>query len=158
MVAPESDMLPAWLDYQRATLLWKCAGVGPSDMVRQGVPPSTLTLLGLVRHMTLVEWSWFEKVFVGRTVAAPIDCDVDRDADFNDVDPARVEADLAAFATQCDISRGVVSSAESLDQIAANARDEISLRWILIHMVEEYARHNGHADFLRELIDGAVGE
>jgi uncharacterized damage-inducible protein DinB len=152
-------MVTVWLDYQRATLQWKCEGLEGRDLVRQGVPPSTLSLLGLVRHMTLVEWFWFEHIFRGSDAPEPISTDHDPDADFNDLSAERAAADLDRFRAQCDVSRGIVAAAPGLDALAASgARGEVSLRWIMIHMIEEYARHNGHADFLRELIDGAVGE
>jgi len=151
-------MLPLWMDYQRSTLLWKCELLDGGDLARQGVPPSPLSLLGIVRHMTLVEWSWFEEVFAGTETASPIPTDLDRDADWNDLNPSRAMEDIERFQRQCEASRGIVAGASSFDDVAANGRDTISLRWILVHMIEEYARHNGHADFLREQIDGAVGE
>ncbi len=151
-------MLSVWLDYQRATLMWKCEGLDGEELARRGVPPSTLSLLGLVRHMTLVEWSWFEHIFAGTDAPRPISTEDDDDADFNDLRPDQADADLERFHLQCDVSRRIVAAADSLDQQASAAHDEIVLRWIMIHMVEEYARHNGHADLLRELIDGAVGE
>ena len=151
-------MLPLWMDYQRSTLLWKCELLDGEDLARRGVPPSPLSLLGIVRHMTLVEWSWFEEVFAGTETASPIPTDLDRDADWNDLNPSRAMEDMERFQRQCEVSRGIVAGASSFDDVAANGRDTISLRWILVHMIEEYARHNGHADFLREQIDGAVGE
>ena len=155
----ERAMVTVWLDYQRATLEWKCEGLDGHDLVRREVPPSTLSLLGLVRHMTIVEWFWFERIFRAGNGTKPISTDDDPDADFNDLFLDRAESDLDLFRRQCDVSRGTVATAGSLDDIAAStARGEISLRWIMIHMIEEYARHNGHADFLRERIDGAVGE
>ena len=154
----ERTMLPLWMDYQRSTLLWKCELLDGGDLARQGVPPSPLSLLGIVRHMTLVEWSWFEEVFAGTETASPIPTDLDRDADWNDLNPSRAMEDMERFQRQCEVSRGIVAGASSFDDVAANGRDTISLRWILVHMIEEYARHNGHADFLREQIDGAVGE
>jgi hypothetical protein len=156
-VGGERDTLVGFLDYQRATLLWKCAEVGAEDLVRRVVPTSNLSLVGIVRHMTLVEWSWFEERFAGLSIPPPISTDDDVDADFNDLDSARVDVDLARFDAQCAISRRLTSAAE-LDQLAAVARNPLTLRWILVHMIEEYARHNGHADLLREAIDGAVGE
>jgi hypothetical protein len=147
-----------WLDYQRATLLWKCELLEGDALARRSVPPSPISLLGIVRHMTLVEWSWFERVFAATGTLRPISTEHDEDADWNDLDPVRAMEDIELFQRQCDISRGIVAAAQSMDQLAADARDDVSLRWIMVHMVEEYARHNGHADFLRELIDGAVGE
>ena len=152
-------MLSVWLDYQRATLLWKCQGLEGAALAHRGVPPSSLTLLGLVRHMALVEWWWFDHIFTGSASPEPISTSDDRDADFNDIDPGRALADLELFQLQCDVSRVIVAAAESLDTTSVSAeKPTVSLRWIMIHMIEEYARHNGHADLLREQIDGAVGE
>jgi hypothetical protein len=151
-------MLSAWLDWERSTLLWKCERLDGDALARRGVPPSTLSLLGIVRHMALVEWSWFEDRFAGNATPEPISTEDDRDADFNHLDPARAMDDIALLLRQCETSRIIVAGAESLDLVAASGAQPVSLRWILIHMIEEYARHNGHADLLREQIDGAVGE
>lgn len=158
MTGDQREMLTVWLDYQRATLLWKCELVDGTALVRRGVAPSSLSLLGLVRHMAYVEWHWFDHVFAGTPSLPPISVQEDPDADFNDLDPSRAMADFGLFQHQCDVSRAVVAAADSLDTLAASADRPISLRWIMIHMVEEYARHNGHADLLREQIDGSVGE
>jgi hypothetical protein len=154
----DRTMLPLWLDYQRSTLLWKCELLDGEALTRRGVPPSPLSLLGIVRHMTLVEWHWFERVFADTKSSRPIAGEPESDADWNDLDPSRAMADIELFERQCEASREIVAGVSSFDEVAANARDTISLRWIMVHMVEEYARHNGHADFLREQIDGAVGE
>jgi uncharacterized damage-inducible protein DinB len=154
----ERTLLPAFLDYHRATLLWKCEQLDGEALAQRGVPPSPLSLLGIVRHMTLVEWSWFSRVFARDGSAAPIALEDDSDADFNDLDPARAMDDIALFERQCDGSRAIAGAAADLDVMAASTRRPVSLRWILVHMIEEYARHNGHADLLRERIDGAVGE
>ena len=151
-------MLSAWLDYQRSTLLWKCESIDAIALARRTVPPSSLSLLGLVRHMTYVEWHWFEHVFAGSSSPPPISLHYDIDADFNDLRPETAWADLEQFMQRCDESRAVVAAAESLDVLAIAADHAVSLRWIMIHIVEEYARHNGHADLLREQIDGSVGE
>ena len=151
-------MLPRWMDYQRSTLLWKCELLDGEDLARRGVPPSPLSLLGIVRHMTLVEWSWFEDDFADTKTAPPISTEHDRDAEWNDLDPSRAMEDIERFQRQCEVSRNIVAGVTTFDEVAANARDTISLRWIMVHMIEEYARHNGHADLLREQIDGAVGE
>ena len=155
----DRTMLPAWLDYQRATLLWKCELLEGDALVRRSVPPSSLSLLGLVRHMTFVEWHWFERVFAATGAPQPYSTDEDPDVDWNDLDSARAMEDIERFQRQCESSRAIVAGCKSMDQLAAKPRgDATSLRWIMVHMIEEYARHNGHADFLRELIDGAVGE
>ncbi len=159
LAADERTMLPVWLDYQRATLLWKCEGLDGAALARRGVPPSPLTLLGLVRHMAIVEWWWFDHVFTGSSSPEPISTGDDRDADFNHLDPGRAVTDVELFRRQCDVSRAVVAGAESFDVTSASTeKPGFSLRWIVVHMIEEYARHNGHADLLREQIDGAVGE
>ena len=157
-VGDDATMLPPWLDYQRATLMWKCELLEGDALVRRSVPPSPLSLLGIVRHMTLVEWHWFERGFAATGKPPPISMEDDEDADWNDLDPAQAMADIERFERQCDISRQIVAVTPSMDQLAAHPRVDVSLRWIMVHMIEEYARHNGHADFLRELIDGAKGE
>jgi uncharacterized damage-inducible protein DinB len=158
MTGDERAVLTGFLDYQRATLLWKCEQLDADALLQRGVPPSSLSLLGIVRHMAVVEWHWFEKVFSGSAAPSPISLDPDRDADFNDLNAARAMEDIELFGRQCDDSRAVVAATASLSALASRAREPISLRWILVHMIEEYARHNGHADLLRERIDGAVGE
>jgi hypothetical protein len=158
-IAAERPMLDAWLDYHRATLLVKCAGLSGEQLARLSVPPSTMTLLGLVRHMTLVEWWWFEHVFAGDPSPEPIDTSEDPDADFNAGEPASADADLMNFESRCAQSRTIVAAAENLDALSVSPdRPTRDLRWILVHMIEEYARHNGHADLLRQCIDGAEGE
>jgi Protein of unknown function (DUF664) len=154
----ERPMLAVWLEYHRSTLLWKCDSLQGDELVRRAIPPSSLTLLGLVRHMTYVEWNWFTHVFAGSPTPAPISLERDPDADFNDLHPSASSADIDGFLRQCDRSRAIVESAEDLDCLAAWPDRPVSLRWIMIHMIEEYARHNGHADLLRELVDGSVGE
>jgi len=155
----ERTMLDVWLDYQRATLLWKCEGLDGEALARRGVPPSALSLLGIVRHMDLVEWHWFDHVFTGSGTSPPFSLDEDRDADFNELDPQQAMADIEHFQQRCRDSRAIAAAADSLETPAISTRrGPISLRWIMIHMIEEYARHNGHADLLREQIDGAVGE
>jgi Protein of unknown function (DUF664) len=154
----EYSMLTVWLDYQRSTLLWKCESLDGAELARAAIPPSPLTLLGLVRHMTYVEWYWFVHVFAGSSAPSPISLESDPDADFNDLSPPAAPADLEQFLQQCDVSRSIVQSTGNLESVAASTRRPVSLRWIMIHMIEEYARHNGHADLLRELVDGSVGE
>ncbi len=159
LTGDERPMLTVWLDFQRATLLWKCEGLDGDALVRRGVPPSALSLLGLVRHMALVEWWWFDHIFTGSSSPEPFATPDDRDADFNATDAAQAMADINFFERQCDVSRAIAAAAESLDVPSVSTeKPPVSLRWIMIHMIEEYARHNGHADLLREQIDGTVGE
>lgn len=158
-MADEREALDAWLDYQRATLLLKCEGLTGAQLAQASVPPSSLTLLGLVRHMLLVEWWWFEHIFAGGPQAAPINTEHDSDAEFNELDPEAAEKDLAMFGQQCAHSRAIVADSESLNVCSVSSeRKTRDLRWVMIHMIEEYARHNGHADLLRECIDGVVGD
>jgi hypothetical protein len=159
LVADERGSLTSWLDFHRSTLLQKCAGLSGAQMVQPAVPPSGLTLLGLVQHMTYVEWWWFEHIFAGGAMPEPICTDDDLDADFHALDPDHVDDALAAFRAQCAHSSAIVGGVESLETLIASAeREPRDLRWVMVHMIEEYARHNGHADLLRECIDGVVGD
>ena len=156
----ERELLSQFLDYHRTTLEMKCAGLSPDQLRARAVPPSTLSLLGLVRHMAEVEQSWFRIRLAGNDVPPLYYSDADPDGDFDNVDSADVDHDFATYRAECEHSR-IVASAESLDQLERRPRhrdDPFSLRWILIHMIEEYSRHNGHADLLRQCIDGSVGE
>ena len=155
---PERDQLESWLDFYRATLLLKCAGLNAEQLSTRAVPSSDLTLLGLLRHMTFVEQVWFEKIFAGRDVDDYYKRVDDRDADFHDLTSASLDEVVQLFTTACSTSRAL-SSGRDLDEMALVVRRgrQVDLRWIYVHMIEEYARHCGHADLLRELIDGATG-
>jgi uncharacterized damage-inducible protein DinB len=156
VVAGEREMLESWLDFHRATLLWKCTGLTDEQLKVRACPPSTLSLLGLVRHMNEVEQGWFGR-FVGDH-ARVYSTDEWLDADFDDLDNADAAADFAAFEQQCARSRERADG-RGLDETFVSPRGrDISLRWIYVHMIEEYARHNGHADLIREAIDGTVGD
>jgi hypothetical protein len=158
LVADERHMLDAWLDLHRDILLWKCQDVSPADLVRRAVDPSTLSLLGLVRHMAEVERSWFRRCLAGEDAGPIYDYTVSDDADFDDVDPDRVDEDLAIFRAEVEVCREV-SARYDLDALGTSSRgNSVSLRWIYVHMIEEYARHNGHADLIRERIDGRTGD
>ena len=158
-VADERTMLDSWLDFHRATLLMKGEGLDDDQLRSRSVSPSTLSLLGLVRHMTEVERHWFRRVLAGEDAPPLYYSDDNEDGDFDDVDSADVPADLAAYKTEVDRCRAIAAE-HALDDIGRRQRhgQDVSLRWICVHMIEEYARHNGHADFLRERIDGATGE
>jgi hypothetical protein len=159
--ADEREMLLGWLDYHRATLAMKCDGLTAEQLRSQSVEPSSLSLLGLVRHMTEVERSWILRGFEDAAAPPLYYSDDNPDGDFDDVAVADAEADFARWAEACAHTTAVVEGASSLDLVEARVGrpdGAVSLRWIVIHLIEEYARHNGHADLLRERIDGAVGD
>jgi uncharacterized damage-inducible protein DinB len=153
--ADERATLAGFLDWQRATLAWKCEGLTDSQLRERAVPPSSLSLLGLVRHLAGVERGWFRIVLGGEDPAHLGDRDP---AAVWQVDTADVAVAFADWRDACDESRAVVAAAPSLDVTGDDEGERFSLRWIMAHMIEEYARHNGHADVLRERIDGATGE
>ena len=154
---PERVMLDAWLDWHRATQLRKCAGLTTTQLRLQSAEPSTLTLLGLVRHMAEVERGWFHDLD-GDEVEPLHSSDEDPEADFDGGATSDASADFAIFDREVARSREIAARHE-LDKtkLDRHGRD-VSLRWIYLHMIEEYARHNGHADLLRERIDGATGD
>ncbi len=153
----ERDSLDAWVEYHRATLLMKCAGLEPEQLAIRSCPPSTLSLLGLVRHLTEVE-AWFHD-FDGKPAGEWFSDVEDPDACFNAVDSSRAEEDLAAYDASTVRARAAVKGRD-LDELSPEPDDgrPVSLRWIYLHMIEEYARHNGQADLLRERIDGMTGD
>jgi hypothetical protein len=159
-VAGERAMLEGWLDWHRGTLLHKCAGLTGEQLAQASVPPSGLSLLGLVRHMADVERTWFRSRVSGEQVAALYSHPDGRPgAAFDLADPARAEEDFAILAAEVDACRAAVA-ALPLEHTFTHGRtgETMSLRWVYVHMIEEYARHNGHADLIRERIDGVTGE
>ena len=156
-VNSERAALQDWLDFHRLTLRQKCAGLNAEQLCERAVPPSSLSLLGLVRHMREVERSWFLRAFAGLD-RPPIYYSADnRDGDFDDVDPAHAEADYVAYVAECEEADAVVADS-GLDETMSHRQGSTDLRWIYLHMIEEYARHNGHADLIRECIDGVTGD
>ncbi|MHB1472329.1 MAG: DinB family protein [Dermatophilaceae bacterium] len=155
-IADERAMYQSWLDFHRGTLVWKCAGLTDAQLKTASVRPSTLTLLGLLRHMAEVERWWFRTNAAGLELPDLYCPDDDKDGDFDNVADADVTEDLARFKAECMAADEAVRTM-SLDDTFIGRRGEISLRWVYVHMIEEYARHNGHADLLRECIDGATG-
>jgi hypothetical protein len=158
-VGDERAMLVGFLRGQRTTLELKCAGI--ADLARRSVPPSTLSLLGLVRHLADVESRWFRRVLAGQLDAQPYfssDSDPDGDFEVGTVSPATVVEAWDRWRAEVSFADRFIADAADLDVRGADGwRGEVSLRWVIIHLIEEYARHNGHADLLRERIDGAVG-
>jgi uncharacterized damage-inducible protein DinB len=155
-------MLNGWLDFHRWILLWKCEGLTEGQLKQRAVPPSSLSLLGLVRHMAEVERGWFRVVLLGEDVPDLYTTPEGPDPDFNGVDDADVAETFETFEQECAAAREAVAAAPDLDLLSKKRSERTgeawSLRWILSHMIEEYARHNGHADLLRECIDGATGD
>jgi hypothetical protein len=139
------------------TLEMKCSGLDATDLARRSVPPSNLSLLGLVRHMAGVEQGWFRLRMAGQDVPRLFRSDDDPDADFNGAvpDPEVVAEAWDTWRAQVAFAEQYVAEAPDLDVVGK--RGDV-LREVLVHMIEEYARHNGHADFLRERIDGSVGQ
>jgi len=157
MASGERAALEGWLDYHRDTLLTKCTGLSEEQLRQRSAPPSNLSLLGLVRHMAEVERWWF-RTNVGRQEVAQIYCAEDNeDGDFDDVDTADTEADFATFRAEVELARAAAAG-KDLDETFERPRGTLDVRWVFLHMIEEYARHNGHADILRERIDGVTGE
>lgn len=150
-------MLEEWLEFHRITLLLKCEGLDDARRKARPVPTSLLSLHGLVRHMAEVERNWFRRVLT-RDSDAPFiwfDPAID-DSELVPLDDADWETDLAAWLAECEHSRAA-AAARDLDDTGIRRGQPCSLRWIYAHMIEEYARHNGHADMIRELVDGTVG-
>jgi uncharacterized damage-inducible protein DinB len=154
----ERALLEAWLDYHRETLLLKCAGLTESQLRLRAVPPSTMSLLGLVRHLVDVERSWFRRRLCGEDVGYQYFTADRPDDDFDEVDDADAAVDFARFAAEVELARAAAASRALDDTFTHENGTELTLRWVYLHMIEEYARHNGHADLLRERIDGATGD
>jgi uncharacterized damage-inducible protein DinB len=159
--ADERATLAAFLRWQRDTLELKCSGLEGADLARRSVDPSTLSLLGLVRHMAEVERSWFRRVMAGLEAPPHFYSDADPDGDFDGAksDPAVVAQAWDTWRAEVAFAERFVADTPDLE-VTGNHRHwgPVSLRWVLVHMIEEYARHNGHADLLRQRIDGAVGQ
>ena len=166
IAANEVDTLLGFLDYQRATFEWKCAGLDAAGL-NTAVAASTMTLGGMLKHMSLVEDQWFCWVLHAEQPWPPwdnVDWNADRDWDWHSAGDDTPEQLWAMWRTSVDRARERVDAALAdggLDRIADDTTHDDpspSLRWIVVHMIEEYARHNGHADLIREVVDGETGE
>lgn len=156
----ERTTLVEMLDYYRAVLLRKAWRLDSAQLARR-LGPSSLTLGGLIKHMALVEHSWFHERFLGQPEGEPwasVDWDTEPDWEFRtaaDDSPADL---VALYQREVDTARAIIAAAPDLDAQLPDAPHPTNLRWVLVHMIEEYARHCGHADLLRESIDGQTGD
>jgi uncharacterized damage-inducible protein DinB len=165
LVGTEQEILLGWLDFHRDTLRMKTEGLSRQQLA-QTLGPSALTLGGLLKHMALVEDSWFTRTWAQEAMPEPwasVDWKADPDWEFHSAAAETPEELRELFEAAVSRSRDLVGPSADLDATVANPRSadprpEFSLRWIVTHMVEEYARHNGHADLIRESVDGQVGE
>lgn len=153
--APERETLLAFLDFYRSVMIRKVEGVDHEGLRMSPVPSGTC-LGGLIKHLGYVERHWFQSTWAGRDVPFPWSQE-DPDADFRVEAADTAESLIAFYREECAASREVVA-ASALDDTVEGRRGELSLRWIVVHMIEETARHGGHADLLRELVDGTVGD
>ncbi|HEX6919462.1 MAG TPA: DinB family protein [Actinomycetes bacterium] len=158
LLADERETLRAFLDYHRATLAMKCDGLSDEELRRESMPPSTLSLLGLVRHMAEVERTWFRRVINAEDIPLVWSDHEDYQVAYDASAATRAEA-FDAWQEEVAHARRIERQAESLDVTGHQARwgQDVSLRLVMLHLIHEYARHNGHADLLREGIDGTVG-
>jgi uncharacterized damage-inducible protein DinB len=154
----DRTMIEAWLEFHRVTLLLKCEGLGDAARKARPIPTSKLSLHGLVRHMAEVERGWFQRTLLNDPELPALyrRSSAEDDADLVPLDGAIWEEDLATWQITCSESRSIAAS-HDLQDTGLRHGEPCSLRWILVHMIEEYARHNGHADLIRELLDGKVG-
>jgi uncharacterized protein DUF664 len=156
LIAGERELLPDYLAYQRSTLLHKCAGLTGEQLAERSVAPSNLSLLGLIRHLAKAERTWFRERFAGQALPPMYDPAKGKDADFEDLDPARAEGDYARLIEECRLADGAVANA-SPDDVFVHEGTKYSLRLVYVHLIQEYARHSEHADLLRERVDGVTG-
>jgi uncharacterized damage-inducible protein DinB len=166
VAADEAATLLGYLDYQRATLAWKCSGLDAAGL-RASTAASTMTLGGLLKHMALVEQGWFHQALFGREHTEPwagVDWTRDPDWEWHSAAADTPEELRALWQREVELSRACVAEALADGGLGRLAHRELqdgshpSLRWIVLHMIEEYARHNGHADLIRESVDGQTGE
>jgi uncharacterized damage-inducible protein DinB len=153
----DREMLEGWLEFHRRTLQLKCEGLEDAQRKARPVPTSNLSLHGLIRHMAEVERNWFSRVLLSAPETPHLFADLAvEDSELVPLDDADWAADLAVWQAECETSRRNAAG-QDLSVTGHRRGETIGLRWIYVHMIEEYARHNGHADLIRELLDGAVG-
>jgi uncharacterized damage-inducible protein DinB len=159
LASDERTTLIQFLDWYRATVFLKVDGLSDDQAARRSTPPSPLSLLGIVRHMAEVERSWFRRRFAGEAAPPIFYTEEDRDRDIDPPAGAGLAEAVAALTSEIATARTIADAAE-LDQHATQLLDgePVTMRWILVHMIEEYARHCGHMDLLREAVDGQTGD
>ncbi|MGW1341524.1 DinB family protein [Kribbella sp. NPDC002412] len=156
LIAPERSLLQGYLDFYRTTLLFKCAGLTAAQLAERPSPPSNLSLLGLIRHLTKVERIWFRIHFAAVPAEPVFPLELGKDADFELIDPADAEAAYDGLIEEWKLS-DEAAAGHSLDERFTFRDTESTLRMIYIHLIGEYARHCGHADLVREQLDGTTG-
>ncbi|MFE6176627.1 DinB family protein [Streptomyces sp. NPDC056464] len=158
--ADERTMLEGWLDYHRQTLAWKCEGLTDAQLRTASVEPSELTLMGLVRHMAEVERWWFHEVLLDEDLGVLYSSEEDPDGDFHFTDADTWQEAYTTWQAEVDNARRNAAGHGLDDRSKGRSRsgETFNLRWIITHMIEEYARHNGHADLIRERVDGTTGD
>ncbi|CAL9272785.1 hypothetical protein SUDANB5_01232 [Streptomyces sp. SudanB5_2050] len=157
----ERTMLEGWLEYHRQTLAWKCEGLTDAQLRTAAVAPSTLSLMGLVRHMAEVERSWYRRVLADEDADPIYYTDEDPDGDFRVTETDTFQEAEATWQAEIEAARRNAADVPLDAPTRGRHRrtgERYTLRWIHTHMIEEYARHNGHADLIRERLDGATGE
>lgn len=160
MTGGERAVLDHWLDLYRETVLLKIAGLDAQQLCSCSVPPSTMSLMGVVRHLTEVEAYWLREVLLDEPNVPDYYCIPDSpDGDFDGVDPATAATDVATYRTEINRTRSLATGWTDLEGPVRGLRrgQPVNLRWILTHLIEEYARHLGHMDLLREAVDGRTG-
>lgn len=158
--AGEFDTLVGFLEFQRATIAWKTGDLDDAQL-RRRLAPSQISLGGLLHHLAFVEDYWFGYRLAGADPVSPwrdADWDADPDWDWHVADELDADLIRSRWHAAVDQSRSRLSHVERLDQREVRADQEVSARWVLLHMIEEYARHAGHVDLIRESIDGLTGE
>lgn len=160
VVANETEMLVGFLEYQRATLALKCEGLDSQQAARRSAPPSTLSPLGIIRHLTDAETFWFVDRFGGEKAQNLYRSSEHPNAAFDDLDGADLDESLERWSQACELSRQIVANAQSMNQLSKGTYrndQHFTLGWMVHKLTAEYTRHNGHIDLLREAIDGEVG-
>jgi hypothetical protein len=152
----DRPILESYLDFERSSLLNICAGLTGERLVERSTEPSGLSLLGIVRHLAKVERIWFRQRVGGEDVPPLFDPSLGKDADFERTDPDRAAEDFEVYAREVALARAAAADHQLEDTFELRG-DTCSLRFVYVHMIAEYSRHNGHADLIRERLDGSTG-